>query len=157
MGFYYGSKQRKHSSEDTGPVITPREYIELLGRELRMVIGPYDSDSYRPGIAEAAAAAASGLLLHELSTRVQRHPGDSAGHRMLAIAHLHAGNCKPALRHLEIAVNILRAQAATKGCLHRTLSARLELALLVPMMVRLCVRLGKQEMVRLIGELLLAW
>ena len=154
MGFYHGSKRRRPSSQDTGPVITPREYTALLAGALRAVVGRQESDTCRPGVAEAGAAPG---LLEGLSRRVRRQPDDPTGHRMLAIAHLYAGSRKPAVRHLEIAVNILLAQAATTRCLHRALCARLELALLVPVLVPLCLQLGKRETVRrLVRGVLLA-
>jgi hypothetical protein len=154
MGFYYASKQHRPTSDGAGPVITPREYVALLACAMRGVIGPQASDT-RPGVAETAAASDR---LEDLSQRVRRHPREAAAHRMLAIAHLQAGNRRSALRHLEIAVSILLAQAALRGCLHRSLSARLELARLIPVLIPLCLQLGKRDTVRrLLGEVLLAW
>ena len=157
MGFYYGSTQLKRSSDEIRPIVTPREYTALLAEALGTVIRgrPQESDTYRRGV--AAAAAASGLL-EGLSRQVCLHPDDPTEHRSLAIAHLYAGNRKPAFRHLEVAVNILLGQAATRGSLYRALSARVGLALMLPMVLPLCRRLGKRQTARrLLGAALSIW
>src|SRR5260370_26689338 len=75
---------------------------------------------------------------------------------MLGIAELHAGNGKAAVRHLASAVRILLAQTSTE-CLHQSLYARVELALLIPTLIQLCCRLDRPAMVRrLVSALLLA-
>jgi len=146
MGFYYRSRP---ASQDDGQVITPREYTALVADAVSWVT----SDPYR-GAAEATTTSS---LLERLSRRARRHPLDPTTHRRLGIAHLYAGNCKPAVRHLEIAVNILLAQATTRGCLRQTLCARLELALLLPVLLPLCLQLGKRETaLRLVSDVLLA-
>jgi len=145
MGFYYGSRP---ASQDDGAVITPREYTALLADAVCSVT----SDVYR----DAAAATTTSTLLERLSKRAQRYPRDPTTHRRLGIAHLYAGNCKPAVRHLEIAVNILFAQTTTSGCLQQTLCARLQLALLLPVLLPLCLQLGKRETARrLVNDVLL--
>ena len=74
---------------------------------------------------------------------------------MLAIAELHTGNCNAAIRHLAIAVNILLAPA-TRECLQQSLYARVELALLLPTLIRLYLRLGRRAPARrLVSALLL--
>ncbi len=154
MGFYYGSARLHPSSEDSSMVITPREYTLLFGGATRAAIscGPQESDTAR---SRTARAAASPGLIEALSRCVRQRPEDPTPHRMLAIAHLAAGQCRPALRHLEIAVNMLLAQR-TKGCLRESLYARVELAVLLPVLIPLCVRLGKRATVRrLVSELLL--
>ncbi len=144
MGFYYGS--RPASQDDA--VITPREYTALLADAVSSVT----SDIYR----DAAEATTTSTLLERLSQRARRYPRDPTTHRRLGIAHLYAGNCKPAVRHLEIAVNILLAQTTTRGCLQQTLCARLQLALLLPVLLPLCLQLGKRETARrLVNDVLL--
>jgi len=153
MGFYCGSRP---SAQEDGPVITPREYAALLASAISMVApgALQQSDSYRRGAADAAAI--SGLL-ERLTRQARRHPGDPTTHRRLGIAYLFAGNYKPAVRHLEIAVNILFARATTSACLSHSLCARLELALLLPVLLPLCLQLGKREMARrLVNDVLLA-
>ena len=156
MGFYYGSTPPRLSSEEIGPVITPREYTMLLAGAVRMVFPstPPESDTYRPGTPRAAMTWGR---IEGLSRRLRDHPDDATTHRMLAIAHLHAGHCIPAVRHLEIAVKMLLAQAST-GCLQHSLSARVELALLLPVLVPLCLRLGTPATARqLVSKVLGVW
>jgi hypothetical protein len=73
---------------------------------------------------------------------------------MLGIAELHVGNGKAAVRHLASAVRILLAQTSTE-CLQQSLYARVELALLVPTLIRLCRRLERHAMVRRLVRVLL--
>jgi hypothetical protein len=154
MGFYYGSTRAPLSSGDVGPIITPREYIVLLSGATRMVISctPQGSDTCRPG---PAGAVAISTLIEGLSRRLRHRPADATTHRMLAIAELHTGNHKAAVRHLAIAVNILLAPT-TKACLRHSLYARVELALLLPTLIRLYLRLGRRATARrLVNALLL--
>jgi len=145
MGFYYGSARRSLSSDDIGPIITPREYIHLLSGATRMVISatPQGSDTCRSG----AAAVAISALIKRLRRRLHHRPEDGTTHRMLAIAELHAGNCETAVRHLAIAVNILLAPTTSES-LRESLYARVELALLLPILMRLCLRLGRRATAR---------
>jgi hypothetical protein len=154
MGFYYGSTRARLSSADVGPIITPREYIGLFSAATRMAIScsPQDSDTRR---SRPAGAVATSTHIKGLSRRLRDRPADATAHRMLAIAELHAGNHKVAVRHLTIAVNILLAPS-TKGCLRHSLYGRVELALLLPILIRLYLRLGKRATARrLVSALLL--
>jgi hypothetical protein len=154
MGFYYGSTRSPLSTGDVSPTITPREYILLLSGATGMVISctPQGSDTCRSG---SAGAVAISTLIEGLSRRLQHRPADTTTHRMLAIAQLHTGNCKAAVRHLAIAVNILLAPT-TKKCLQQSLCARVELALLLPTLIRLYLRLGRRAPARrLVTALLL--
>lgn len=153
MGFYYGSTRRSLASGDIGPIITPREYILLFSGATRMVISatPQGSDTCRSG----AAAAAIPTLIKGLRRRLHHRPEDGTTHRMLAIAELHAGNPETAVRHLAIAVNI-RLAPTTGECLRQSLYARVELALLLPILMRLCLRRGRPATARrLVSALLL--
>ena len=146
MGFYYGSMRRALPADDIGPIITPREYIRVLSGATWMVISatPQGSDTCRSG---AAAAVAIATLIEGLRRRLQHRPEDGTTHRMLAIAELHAGNCEAAVRHLAIAVNS-RLAPTTSACLRQSLYARVELALLLPILMRLCLRLGRRATAR---------
>ena len=152
MGFYYGSPRRSLSSDDIGPIITPREYIRLLSGATRMVISasPQGSDTCRSG---AAAAVAISPLIKGLRRRLHHRPEDGTTHRMLAIAELHAGNCETAVRHLAVAVNILLTPTTSESLQH-SLYARVEFALLLPILMRLCLRRGRRATAR---RLLSAW
>ena len=146
MGFHYGSPRRPLCADDIGLIITPREYIRLLSGATRTVISatPQGSDTCRSG---APPAVAISTLIKGLRRRLQHRPEDSTTHRMLAIAELHAGNGQTALRHLTIAVNRLLAPTAGE-CLRQSLHARVELALLLPLLMRLCLRLGRRATAR---------
>jgi hypothetical protein len=75
---------------------------------------------------------------------------------MLGIAELHAGNGEAAVRHLATAVKILLLAQTPTECLQQYLYVRVELALLIPTLIRLCRRLERHAMVRrLIRALLL--
>jgi len=152
MGFYYGSTRRSLTSDDIGPIITPREYIRLFSGATRTVISasPQGSDTCRSG---AAAAVTISTLIKGLRRRLHHRPEDGTTHRMLAIAELHAGNCETAVRHLAMAVNI-RLAPPTGESLRQSLDARVELALLLPILMRLCLRRGRRATAR---RLLSAW
>jgi hypothetical protein len=153
MGFYDGSTRRSLGSDDIGPIITPREYIRLLSGATRMVISatPQGSDTCRSG----AAAVAISPLIKGLRGRLHHRPEDGTAHRMLAVAELYAGNCETAVRHLAIAVNIFLTPTASES-LRQSLDARVELALLLPILMRLCLRRGRRETARrLVSEWLL--
>jgi len=66
---------------------------------------------------------------------------------MLGIAELHAGNSEAAIRHLATAVQILLTRTPIDS-LPQLLYARVELALLIPTLIRLCRRLQRHAMVR---------
>jgi hypothetical protein len=153
MGFFYRSARRHLLSGDVPPTITPREYVRLLSDATRMVIscGPQisDTDRSRPGDAVAIS-----MLIKGLRRQLHHRPADATTNRMLAIAELHAGNCKAAVRHLSAAVNILLAPTS-RECLHRSLHARVELSLLLPVVIPLCLRLGGRAPARrLLGVVL---
>jgi hypothetical protein len=153
MGFYYRSTRHLLPPGEVGPVITPREYILLLSGAMRTVASctSLGSDVSRSG---ARGTVAISTLIEGLSRRLQHRPEDASTHRMLGIAELHAGNGQAAIRHLTIAMKMLLAQTTTE-CLQQSLYARVELALLFPILMRLCLRLGRRATVRrLVGVLL---
>lgn len=152
MGSYHGSARRAFSSDDIGPIITPREYVRLLSGATRMVISatPQGSDTCR---SSGAAALGISTLITGLRRRLQHRPLDGTTHRMLGIAELHAGNRETAVRHLAIAVGRLLAPSISQ-CLRQSLCARVELALLLPILMRLCLGLGRRATAR---RLVRAW
>ena len=154
MGFYYGSTRRSISSDDIGPIITPREYICLLSGAIQMVTSatPQDSDTFR---ASEAGTVAISSLLERLRSRLRDRPQDGTAHRMLAIAEFHAGNPDRAIHHLAVALK-MRLSPSPSRCLRQSLYARVELALLFPILIRLCCRPGRRARARrLVGLLLL--
>lgn len=153
MGFFHGGTRLGPSIHDS-PVVTPREFMRLVAGTLRSVMGPGDSDTYQPGVTDRVGMS----TLEKLSARVRAFPEDAAAHRMLAMAHLSAGNAKSAARHLVIAADILLRLCADAPTLQATLQAHLELKLLGVLLVPHYLRLGKARIVhRLLMEVLLVW
>ena len=146
MGFYYGSTRPPFQSGDAGSVITPREYILLLSGATRVAASctPQESDGCR---SRTGGAIATSTLIERLSRRLQHRPGEASTYRMLGIAELHAGNSEAAIRHLATAVQILLTRTPIDS-LPQLLYARVELALLIPTLIRLCRRLQRHAMVR---------
>jgi hypothetical protein len=128
--------------------------MSLVSGATCMVISssPQDSDTCR---SDATRSVALSTLIKGLRRRLHDRPKEATTHRMLAIAQLHAGNCKAAVRHLAIAVNIL-VEPTSSECLRRTIHARVELALLLPILIPLCVRLGRRALGRRLVSALLS-
>jgi len=156
VGFYFASRRRPTLVTDGGPVITPQEYIALLAGAVEMVLpAARDSDTSRVGITDARLTPD---LRETLSQQLQRQPSDPRAHRRLGIAHLQAGNCREAARHLQVAVNLLLAQTTSTECVYRTFCARLELALLLPVVIPLCLQRGRRDTAEtLVSRILVSW
>jgi len=154
VGFFRGRDDRGFGRGAIEAVITPREYRAFLAGALRLALDgePRESDTGRPCLAEGAASG----LIEGLSRRVRHRPDDPAGHRRLAVVYLHAGHDRLALRHLEIAARILLVQAAMRGGLQHALSVRLQLALLAPILLPLCLRRGRPATARRLVSQVLA-
>ena len=146
VGFYYGLKHPSLSPGDFRPTITPREYIHLIADATRRVISssPEGSDTFRAG---AGSPVGISSLIEGLRRRLHDRPGDATTNRMLAIAELYAGTGRAAVHHLAISVNILLAPARNE-CARQNLYARVELALLLPILVSLSLRLGRPALAR---------
>jgi len=156
MGFYFASRSGSRVGTDAGPVITPQEYIALFVGAVHMVI-PEATES-EASHADVTDARPTPSLGDTLSRQLQRQPSDPHAHRRLGIAHLQAGNDREAARHLQIAVNLLLAQATSRECAYRTFCARLELALLLPVVIPLCLQRGKRDSAEaLVGRVLVSW
>ena len=156
MGFNFASRWRRSFASAGGPSITPHEYLSLVAGAGRTVLfEPMESDTSRLDVVQEKAPSSDPL--ETLVRRVQRDPSDPRAHRRLGIAHLEAGNCREAVRHLQIAVNLLLAQATGTDSL-RTVCARLELALLLPVVIPLCLKLGRRDTAQmLISRVLVTW
>jgi hypothetical protein len=149
VGFYYGLKHPSLSPGDVRPTITPREYIHLIADATRLVISssPESSDTFRAGAGGPLGPVEISSLIKGLRRRLHERPRDATTNRMLAIAELHAGNGRAAVHHLAISVNILLAPARNE-CARQNLHARVELALLLPILVSLSLRLGRPALAR---------
>jgi hypothetical protein len=153
MGFFFADAQLGSTDGDR-LAMTPREFRQFVARALGSVMGARDSDTYHPGAADRARRA----TLESLTARVRADPGDAAGHRMLAVAHLDAGNGQPGVHHLVTAADLLLRQCAAARTLSATLRAHLELKLVGILLVPVCLRHRMTLTVhRLLTEVLLVW
>jgi hypothetical protein len=96
--------------------------------------------------------------LAQLTARVRACPDEAARHRMLAVAHLGAGNGEPGFRHLVMAADLLLRQRAAARTFQATLRGHLELKLVGLILIPVCLRRGMIASVRrLLTEVLLVW
>jgi tetratricopeptide (TPR) repeat protein len=87
-----------------------------------------------------------------LSGLVERLPNDASAHRLLGIAHLNRRKFGAAVKHFEIALGLLRREAATERGLYEALRIQCQAALLRLLLVQLHVRLGHAEAARFLVE-----
>ncbi|HEV8573808.1 MAG TPA: hypothetical protein VGR43_03780 [Dehalococcoidia bacterium] len=145
MGFYHGSWRRSLSSEDVSPNITPREYVLLFADAMQTIIRRSLQDLEAHGLDPSEAEVSA--RIDALSRRLRHRPDDSLTHRMMAIAQAQGGNSSRAIRHFEIAINILVTKA-TSGCTRESLCARMELARLLPALAPLSRQRGRRQVGR---------
>ena len=131
------------------PAVTPREYVSQLYSAIEQVVetAARDYATYEGGIALLAAGRPHAAA-HAFARFVRLCPEDPVGHRMLGVAHLGAGHLVAGLRHLVIALKILRREAVTTRTLRDCLRLHLEAALVRLLLLPLCGRLGHREAVR---------
>ncbi len=139
MGFYLPARQKG----DLNPVITPREYLFLLGDAIEQVVhAPGGSrGGYKRGVAELSAGRSTSAI-DAFDRFVHRYPEDPIGHRMLGLAHLGAGHFKLGLAHLILALKILKRDASMPIPLGESLRLHLEAGLIRLLLLPLCMRLG---------------
>jgi hypothetical protein len=77
-----------------------------------------------------------------LREQVRRRPEDETAHRLLGLGHLAHGRIGPAVRHLEIALRLVRGHARHAVGLTDALQRQCEAAVLRLVLLRLHVRLG---------------
>ncbi|MFQ5898804.1 MAG: hypothetical protein ACE5JN_11245 [Candidatus Methylomirabilia bacterium] len=144
MGFYLGSERRRGLTKDLSPTITPGEYVAALSRVIRaLAVRPnLTRQCYQAGLLYLTTALPR-RAVQVFSDVVRRQPKDRAAHRLLGIAHLHEGNPEAAVRHLEIALQLLRCEAAAMVGLREALSIQCETALLRLLLVPLNMSLGR--------------
>jgi hypothetical protein len=143
MGFFFPSTRARALTEDWSPAITPREYVSALSTSLE-TLGEGRTracSKYRLGLRYLATGlpGPASLVFSEL---VQRDPADEHARRLLGLAYLCWGQLEPAVKHLEIALALLRRKAAGAVGLVETLRLQCEAARLRFVLVRLHMRLG---------------
>jgi hypothetical protein len=139
MGFH-------RRSEQMHPVITPREYVFVLGIALEDVArGPVGRGrGYQHGAA-CLAAGQPELAVEAFRRFLRRHPRDPFGHRMLGLAYLGAGQFKQGFAHLVLALKFLTTHGAHGELsipLCEGLRFQLEAGMVRLLLLPLCMRLG---------------
>ena len=149
MGLHFGSGPDRGLTDDVSPTLTAGEYVSALaGVMAALAERPRGRcHSCRLGLRYLVAGLPGPATL-VFSAHVERYPHDGHAHRLLGLAHLSWGNLRPATKHLEVALGLLRREAAQAGGLGRTLQLQCEAALLRMMLVRLHSRLGQVQMAR---------
>ena len=154
MGLYLGPRRAGDLTDDPSPVVTPREYISLFSSAIRSVsrAPKGKGDGYQRGVA-CFAAGQPDLAVRAFARLVRLHPDDPAGHRMLGLAHLGAGNSAGGFRHLGLALKILRRDVQMANRLRESLRLQLEAGLVRLFLLPLCARSGDRAALnRLIAE-----
>jgi len=135
VGFFFGASAERGLSEGLSPTITAAEYAEApRGR----------CQSCGQGFRYLAAGLA-GRATMVFAAHVRRHAGDVHAYRLLGLAHLSWGNDRLAVKHLEIALGLLRRKAARANALCDLLRLQCEAALLRTVLIRLHLKLGEVE------------
>ncbi|MFQ5520162.1 MAG: tetratricopeptide repeat protein [Candidatus Methylomirabilia bacterium] len=118
---------------DLSPTITAREYVSSLSRVTRALALSPRLKLGRLSLPTSSPKRA----IKVLAELVQRQPNDRAAHRLLGIAYLRHGNPKAAVKHLELALRLLRCATAARTGLYDTLYIQCEAALLRLLLARL--------------------
>lgn len=149
MGFYFGADAERALGEDLTPTITAGEYLEAMTAGLEESIqAPRERcNPCLPGF-RALAAGLAGRATLVFSAHVRRHPNDEHGYRLLGLAHLTWGNDRLAVKHLEIALGLLRRRAVHAMSLRDRLRLQCQAALLRIVLIRLHSRLGEVQATR---------
>lgn len=144
MGFYLRSERSRGLTKDLSPTITPGEYVAALSRVIRaLAVSPdLERQCYQAGLVYLTTPLPR-RAVQVFSDVVRRQPNDQGARRLLGIAHLRQGNPKAAVKHLEIALRLLRCEATARGGLYDALYFQCEAALLRLLLVPLHMRLGR--------------
>jgi hypothetical protein len=95
----------------------------------------------RPGPANGPKEPEAALLREQ----VRRRPEDERAQRLLGLVHLARGQIGPAVRHLEIALRLVRGHARRAVGLTDALQRQHEAAVLRLVLMRLHLRLGNAQ------------
>jgi len=139
VGFFFGADAERALGDDLSPTITAGEYLSMLREVLEALTEAPRSRCHECG----AGFRYLGPATLVLSAHVRRHLGDDQAYRLLGLAHLNWGNERLAVKHLEIALGLLRRRAARATSLREALGLQCEAALLRTVLIRLHSRLGE--------------
>jgi hypothetical protein len=116
-------------SDSVVPTITSREFVSVVAVAFRSALPAPDRLAARyPGAAHIADRPRQAI--RALQRVIAERPCDAVGHRLLGVAHLHAGELPLAARHLGTAFDLLSCQIAAPSPARTALRARLQLAAL---------------------------
>lgn len=143
MGLHF--RRTPRALRELSASITWCEYISALsaatapGDSFQARVHP--DGPVRPRPANGLRAAETGLLCEQ----VRRRPEDETAHRLLGLAHLAHGQVGPAVRHLEIALQLVRRHLRRTVGLADALQRQCEAATLRLVLLRLHMRLGGES------------
>ncbi len=145
MGFHLRRHLTGDPTDDSSPVVTPREYVSLLSHAVESVrqTSVRRRDTYVCGVAHLASGQPNSAV-HSFGSFVRLYPDDPLGHRMLGLAHLAAGHFVPGFRHLVLALKILRREVRSPHSLRESLRLQLEAGLVRVFLFSLCARLDQR-------------
>lgn len=149
MGFFFGADAERTLGEDLTPTVTAGEYLEAMTAAVEELAEAPRGRCHtcRPGL-RALAAGLAGRATLVFSAHVRRHASDEHAYRLLGLAHLTWGNERLAVRHLEIALGLLRRKADRAMSLSEQLRVQCEAAMLRIVLIRLHSRLGEIQAAR---------
>ncbi|MFQ5828945.1 MAG: tetratricopeptide repeat protein [Candidatus Methylomirabilia bacterium] len=126
------------------PTITAGEYVSTLFRVIPTLAARPElkCQRYRVGLLYLWAAS-PGQAVQVFSDLVRRRPNDQTAHRLLGIAQLRQGNPQAAVKHLEIALGLLKREATVQVGLYGTLYIQCEEALLRLVLMPLYISMGQ--------------
>ena len=149
MGFYFGAEQERGPAEDCSPTFTAREYASQFSGALATCAQHPTRGCLRCARALrhlAAGQPAAAVLV--LGGALQQYPQDEHLHRLLGTAHLACGSLRPALKHLEIALSLLRRKAARTVDLRAGLRLHCDAAVIRLMLLGLHTKLDQAPAAR---------
>ncbi len=149
MGFFFGADEERALGEDLSPTITAGEYLSAMAGVLEAWVEAPRGRCHTYGAGfRALAAGLAGRATVFFSAHLQQHPSDEHAYRLLGLAHLSWGNDRLAVKHLEMALGLLRRKAAQAMALRDILRLQCEAALLRTVLIRLYSKLGDVQAAR---------
>jgi len=144
MGFYL-ARTRGTSWDALSASITWREYSSALSAVTDSGDRGHGRDRFDASGLPWLGDGSHKTAIAVLSEQVHRRPEDETAHRLLGLAHLARGRTGPAVRHLEIALRLVRRHAPRAVGLTDALHLQCEAATLRLVLMRVYVRLGKAD------------
>ncbi len=149
MGVYFPRGGDRGLTDDLNPTITAGEYVATFSNAIRTLARPPARGCRRfpRGVLHLLEAMPEPVV-HVLSDLVRQQPDHQPARRLLGIAYLCQGNLWAAVKHLEIALGLLRRGAACRESLFDTLRVQCEIALLRWMLMAVYLKLGQVKAAR---------